>query len=189
MSETIYGSNVDEYPELHPAVLERYHGVLGDSIRRAPHQTGAEYPSDEDDELVSSGGSEHSTEPNYIGVDSDHSQTSDLQQTVTTHLRANINHQPVKVPRTQNPFISPAHEALLDAALEDLQTSGLIPVGYGVRPSEWDRGGYPITEQVRYGRRRDITVTLPQCIWLARAVVWAQGLHVMETLRYSLYEE
>jgi hypothetical protein len=39
---------------------------------------------------------------------------------------------------------------LLDAALGDLQSSSLIPAGYGVRESEWDEGAYPEVKRRRY---------------------------------------
>jgi hypothetical protein len=190
MSETTYGLNVDEHPDVHPDILERYHGVLGDPIQRGPHQSGAGYLLDEDSNSESSGSedTDYTTDSDNYRSDSNHSRL-DFNQAVTSHVSGNVRHQAVKVPRSRSPFMNPAHETLLNDTLNDLCTSALIPAGYGVRESEWEEDDYPTTEQVRYGRRKEITLHLPLSIWLPRAVVWAQGLYVMESLRHSLYDE
>jgi hypothetical protein len=48
MSEALHGSVVDEYPHIHPDLLQRYHGIFGDPVHRDPSQVGAGYPSDEE---------------------------------------------------------------------------------------------------------------------------------------------
>jgi hypothetical protein len=190
LSESIHGTSVDEFLDVHPDILEQYHGVIGNPIHRGTHQTGAGYTSDEEyDESVGTTSDTDATESNSA---SDGDDTEDdhaaLHQSISSHIIANTNHKPVKVPRSQTPFPSRVHEALFDSALTDIQTAGLIPAGYHLRPSEWGVEGYPTSEQVAYQKRKEITIHLPHSIWLQRAVTWCQALHTMQTLQYTLHE-
>jgi len=110
-----------------------------------------------------------------------------LQSQIAADIHANINHKPVKAPPSKSPFGEPVHEALFFTALNDITTAGLIPIGYGLTPQEWDDDGYPTIELTTYGcRKKEIVVELPAGVWLPRAVAWGQGLHVMQTLMYTL---
>ena len=113
-----------------------------------------------------------------------------LQSQIAADIHANINHKPVKAPPSKSPFGEPVHEALFFTALNDITTAGLIPIGYGLTPQEWDDDGYPTIELTTYGcRKKEIVVALLAGVWLPRAVAWGQGLHVMQTLMYTLANE
>ncbi|KAF8471552.1 hypothetical protein JB92DRAFT_3054468 [Gautieria morchelliformis] len=113
-------------------------------ILQQSRQTGAGYPSDEEDL-----GSDATIGSDTGSVsDIEDSEENILQQTISSHIHANINHKAVKCPRT--------HVTLLDAVLRDLQASGLIPVGYGLRTSEWVGEEYPASEWVRFGRNKGV---------------------------------
>jgi hypothetical protein len=102
-------------------------------------------------------------------------------------IQENINHKPVKVPRSCSPFTNSAQADILFAALDDIRAAGLIPEGLGLSQSGWAEDTYPGFEIVTYGRRKkDIVVELPEEIWLPRAIAWGQGLYAMQTLLYQL---
>ena len=108
--------------------------------------------------------------------------------TITSHIHENAHHDAVQVPHGHTPFPDPAHKVIFKAALQDIQMRGLTPAGYGLQLEEWDEDGYPMSELVKFGCKREILVELPQSIWLQRAIAWGQGLHVMETIRLGFSE-
>ncbi|KAF8490488.1 hypothetical protein JB92DRAFT_3008903, partial [Gautieria morchelliformis] len=152
---------VEEFEDIDPDILQQ------------SQQTDAGYPSDEEDS-----GSD-------AAIGSDTGSVSDiedleeniLQQTISSHIHANVNHKAVKCPQSRCPFADPAHVTLLDAVLRDLRASGLIPVGYGLRTLEWVGEEYPASE---WG----VTVDLPSVIWMPRAIAWVHGLYAMQTVLY-----
>lgn len=64
-----------------------------------------------------------------------------------------------------------------------LQEANDVPVGYGGHPSEWDQSGYPTTEIMTVGlRKNSFPISLPSDIWLPRAQNWVRALYVMDTI-------
>ncbi|KAF8590167.1 hypothetical protein K439DRAFT_1330909, partial [Ramaria rubella] len=101
----------------------------------------------------------------------------ELQKQIISDIHTNIHHQPVKAPRSQSPFKSPAQEAIYFAALNEIQAANLIPSGFGVKPSEWEDGEYPAYEHTTFGcHKKEITVNTPVVIWLPHAIAWCQAL-------------
>jgi hypothetical protein len=176
INDAVDGMAVDDLDGVHPDLLQRYHSVSGSPVDRAAYQTGAEHPSDEEDNAISSDDGS-----------GDDSEQDTLQRTISSHIHSNIHHHPVKLPRSWCPFTDPTHTHLLDAALGDLQSSSLIPAGYGVRESEWDEGAYPEVEVIKFGRKKEITVSLPSVIWKPRAIAWVHAVYVMQTLTEQIY--
>ena len=108
-----------------------------------------------------------------------------LRDRIASNLHKNVNHQPVKPPRSQNPFTSEAL-AVFQHYFAKVQRRGLLPEGYGVCEEEWEEEGYPEEEEIIVGRRkRKFFIHLPKEIWLTRAETWAQGLYVMQRCIYE----
>ncbi|KAF8513075.1 hypothetical protein JB92DRAFT_2721892, partial [Gautieria morchelliformis] len=180
INELLYGAAVEEFEDIDPDILQQYYSVLGNPTHRRSQQTGAGYPSDEEDS-----GSDAAIGSDTGSVsDIEDSEENILQQTISSHIHANVNHKVVKCPRSCCPFADPAHVMLLDAVLRDLRASGLIPVGYGLRTSEWVGEEYPASEWVRFGRNKGVMVDLPSVIWMPRAIAWVHGLYAMQTVLY-----
>ena len=57
-----------------------------------------------------------------------------------------------------------------------------IPRDYHLREEEWGDEGYPVFENIPFGKRgsRKLPIALPRSIWLSRAVQWVRYLHVMD---------
>lgn len=68
----------------------------------------------------------------------------------------------------------------LAQCLED----GIVPLGFNVRPEEWDDHGYPSFEIIKSGRcgTKELRVPLPIDDWLTKAQLWVQALVLMSTL-------
>ncbi|KAF8577196.1 hypothetical protein K439DRAFT_1365285, partial [Ramaria rubella] len=89
---------------------------------------------------------------------------------IASDIQANIHHKLVKTPWGQSPFESPV-QALFLSALNDIQTAGLIPSGYGLTPSEWEADEYPASEIMTFGhQKRKVAVEIPVSIWLLHAI-------------------
>lgn len=100
-------------------------------------------------------------------------------------IDSNIRHDSVPVPRKACPFNDSQLE-LFKAGFVLIQNSGDIPLGYGVTPSEWDETGYPTTEVMTVGlRKNSFPISLPDGVWRPRAESWVRALYVMDTILYS----
>jgi hypothetical protein len=215
ISEAQNGKVISEFEDVHPDTLQRYYATDGAVIRRPPHHTGAGHPLDEELEVdhsdeeggsdgVSMEGSEgldmestaDGSEEAMGGEDSEEdggavseSSAGTMQDRIAHDVRFNVNHPAVKLPRSHSPFTNLSHEASFLVVLDQVRTAAIVPDGYGVAPAEWDEDGYPTDETISIGRRaRKLVLELPGLIWLPRAVVWAQGLHTMQTFLYQLEE-
>lgn len=95
----------------------------------------------------------------------------------------------VNVPETHTPFTDDDMENIFHQSLEEIREHGIVPVGYGIFPHEWEEEHYPTVESIRTGRRggREIVVGLADDIWRPRATVWVQGLSVLTQLQ-DMYE-
>ncbi|KAF8581566.1 hypothetical protein K439DRAFT_1353650, partial [Ramaria rubella] len=102
-----------------------------------------------------------------------------LQKQIISDIQTNIHHKPVKALQSQSPFKSPAQEAIFFAALNEIQAANLIPLGFGIKPSEWEDGEYPTYECTMFGCcKKEITVLV--VIWLPHAIAWCQALYCMQ---------
>ncbi|KAF8575068.1 hypothetical protein K439DRAFT_1546019 [Ramaria rubella] len=132
--------SVDDFPDVHPNILEQYHSVDIGQTHQECHQTGAGYPSDEsDDKSVSSdtltdlsSGSDHE--------EGENPETNELWCQIAADIHVNVHHKPVKTPWNQTPFKHPAQKAIFFAALNRIQMAQLIPLGFGLKTSEWEDG-------------------------------------------------
>ena len=88
-------------------ILNRYYGVDNAAIHRHPGQTGAGYPSDEE-EGGSSGSNKNSTgtdnEAAEVSSSSTHPDRNSrsLRQQIAQDIEPNMLHEPVKVPRSHS---------------------------------------------------------------------------------------
>ena len=87
ISEAQHGLAVDPFPEVHPDMLQRYHGVIGKQIQYRPNQTGAGHPSDEETDSDT----DSTAELDII----DGSDDSGSPQAIASHVHANIHHKPI----------------------------------------------------------------------------------------------
>ncbi|KAJ7759836.1 hypothetical protein B0H14DRAFT_3096449 [Mycena olivaceomarginata] len=91
-----------------------------------------------------------------------------------------VRHAAIKVPDHRSPF-SAAMQTLFFDSLKALQDEGAVPEGYGLTPEELDGNAYPTCESIHLGRGgKKISIILPVDIWWRRAVLWAQGLELIE---------
>jgi hypothetical protein len=201
---------VTEFEDIHPDTLRRYYSTDGTVTHRPSHLLGAGHPSDEDDtssvdtddinsvdtddtgsadtDDTSAPTAEHDSDDNL----SDTRQNEDehpvtLQEHLERNVEANINHPAIPVPRSQSPFNNPLRRAIFSATLDQVRATGIIPDGYHVLATEWNDSNYPAYESIRVGcRGKNLVVELPEAIWLPRAIAWAQGLHIMQTMLYQI---
>jgi len=179
--------------------LEQYFGVHGVLYNRRSGQTGAGHPNDEDDseseleeETLSNNEEDSESESDIASVLGDqHASFRSLHTTIAENLQRNINHKPVKPPRSQLPFNADLEYTSFKEGLTAVNGAGLLPRGYGVKQSEWDvEEGYPTDEEITVGRQKKVlTVHLPHAIWMPRAILWAQGLYTMQANMYLNEEQ
>ncbi|KAF8574270.1 hypothetical protein K439DRAFT_1372836 [Ramaria rubella] len=176
ISQTEHGFAVDDFQDVHPEILEQYHNVDMGPAHRDSHQTGAGYPSDESDDDLD----------NEEGEDFE---TNEIQCQIAADIHANVHYKPVKTPQSASPFGHPAQEVIFFAALNNIQTAHLIPLGFGLKASEWENGEYPSYELMMFGRRKkEISVEL-LASRLPCAIAWGQALHCMQSFIFQIGDE
>lgn len=161
----------DEFEGIHPDVLQQYYGTTQNGVHRQSHQTGAGNPVEENDPDVS--GPEEEDPVNDLGAR--------IAQDQEHHIR----HDPIPVPDHASPFGELEH--IFRTGLQELEESGYIPDGYGIREDEWEDGEYPSFEILKTGRKRkELRVSLPDHIWRRRAQKWVRGLDAMRGMMQIL---
>ncbi|EJD34136.1 hypothetical protein AURDEDRAFT_176814 [Auricularia subglabra TFB-10046 SS5] len=107
----------------------------------------------------------------------------ELEHMVQQDQQPNLRHDPIEGPKGENPF-DDDNMQLFKNALAEVISQEIIPSDYGVDPTEWEDGDYPDTETILIaGRSSEIQLTL--AIWWPRAVLWAQGLDVMNAVLHG----
>ncbi|KAJ7582483.1 hypothetical protein C8J56DRAFT_791666, partial [Mycena floridula] len=158
-------SDSDEYDNVEPAVLERYHGTTEHNPRQDPESSSNSESSHSSDE------SEDESEPS-----------------LNAQILESIEHQflpdEVHAPRHKNPFPTDDHTQCFIQGLQVIRDANHIPPRFGMLPEEWDEdegGEYPTFEMLRLGRRstKQLRIALPDHIWRPRSVLWVQALDVM----------
>ena len=110
ISEVQHGLAIDAFPEVHPDMLQYYHGVISNQIQNRPNQTRAGHPSDEETD------SDSDSTAKLDIIDS--SDDSGLPQAIASHIHANIYHKPVQVPCSHLPFSDMTNEVLFKNELK-----------------------------------------------------------------------
>jgi hypothetical protein len=159
IDQGVYIDEDDEFEGVHPDLLNRYYGTDGPGIRRQQGQTGAGHPADGEDSV------------NLV---------EDIGARVASDQEANVRHDPVDVAGHSSPFESDILDHFY-RALDDVCEHNLVPDHLGVSADEWPNG-YPTHETITTGMRsgKRLSVALPLDIWWPRAILWAQGLRVMQ---------
>lgn len=84
------------------------------------------------------------------------------------------------------PKLCPFNDTQLDLfvkGLRLLQEAEDIPLGYGAHSSEWGSTGYPTTEVITVGlRKNSFPISLPANIWLPHAQNCVRALYVMDAI-------
>ena len=124
---TNHGVYIDNCAGVHPDVIQQYYGVHGRKHQRAPGQTGAGHPPDED--------------------------WMDLGERVAADQSANIHHEAVDVPDHEDPFLSNQQRDAFCTALAAVQEQVLLPRGYGLHQDEWETESYPAYNIIKSGRQ------------------------------------
>jgi hypothetical protein len=153
---------------IHPDLLHRYYGADHPHIQRRLGQTGAGHPADEADDFI-----------------------ANVEAHIEEDQQGNVRHKPIEVPITANPFGSSAIEDLFDQALMNAHSNSIIPDGHMVSENDWVDSSYPSHEEIMTGTRsgKKLLISLPPIIWERRAILWAQGLRVMEQFVIELNDE
>jgi hypothetical protein len=95
-----------------------------------------------------------------------------------------FNGEAVEAPKHADPFQNDQTRHVFQAALDRLDESGQIHLGYGLHPSEWEEDGYLAVGTIRSGRKgsKRLEVALPDSVWRPRSIRWVQGLYLMNLL-------
>ncbi|KAJ7457474.1 hypothetical protein FB451DRAFT_1142707 [Mycena latifolia] len=172
------GIYLDDCEGVHPNVIQRYYGVDGPGVHRAPGQTGAGQLDDEEISLPSSD----------LGQNSDSDEEDDdLEAQIEEAHAQNFHHEAVPVPKHVNPFDDEESMQLFYDSLEAAIHAEIVPPGYGLLPEEWDEEGYPTFEILKSGRRggRQLRIALPDFIWRPRAEMWGRALAILDHITYG----
>ncbi|KAJ6494116.1 hypothetical protein C8R47DRAFT_1267661 [Mycena vitilis] len=169
------GVYLDDCDGVDPGVISELYGTHGSVIQRAPGETGAGQLDDED----------------VPGVDGnlelEEEDWEDMIGDVEAANEHHFHHEPVAVPKHQNPFSDDALQIFEDA-LAEADRVQVIPPGYGLLPEEWENNTYPAFEILKSGRKgsKELRVALPDSIWRPRAESWGRALAVLNHLTYML---
>jgi hypothetical protein len=157
--QTEHGIYIDDCTGLHPDIINEYYGTTSARIHRQRGQTGAGHPPEE--------------------------QVNDIAEQIAEDQDGNVRHDAIPVPRHESPFDSDQTEAVFFDMLNRAHTEGLVPIGYGVTANEME-GGWEQFEMIQTGRRRrnGFSVDIPEDLWLPRARLWVQGLHLMNQILF-----
>ncbi|KAF9033010.1 hypothetical protein BDP27DRAFT_1245711 [Rhodocollybia butyracea] len=166
----------EDCPEVDPNLLRRFYGVHGKPVQRQAHQTGAGHPPDEEQSDTDSKGTDDGSE--WMGIG--HSGENELEG----EDKNEFNAEAVEAPVHTNPFQNDETYRVFEAALDRLDETGQIPLGYSIHPSEWEEDGYPALGSIRSGRKgsKRLEIALPDSVWRPRSVRWVQGLYLMDQL-------
>jgi hypothetical protein len=167
---------------VHPDTINRYYGVDGAERVRLNGETGAGHIADEHSESDPLDSSSEDSEEDNESDDNADSEWTELQHQIARDQAHNICHKPVKVARHRSPFTTTAAETEFQNVLRLVVESDAVPAGFGVHPDEWE-DGYSEHEIIKTGLRgKTLEVTLPEAVWLPRAILWAQALDLMSRL-------
>ena len=146
ISKSLHGPVIDLFPDVHPDILEHYHGLIGDQVQHRPNQTGACHPLDAENKSdLEAMASE------VAQSDVDHADDDCFSPAIAMGIHTNIHHMAVQVPCSCTPFPDLAYKALFTAAIEEIQHHHLIPPGDGLRSEEWNGDEYPVSELIKFG--------------------------------------
>lgn len=178
LSQTSEGVYVeDPYENVHPDILERYHGV--DEHTDGPAVAEHENLPEDLEPLPA--------EPVSDLEDSDEEEGDDalgaLESNVLRDQARNVHHQPISVARHRNPFQTEGERLHFFNSLRILHNQHYIPADYGLLSHEWEGDMYPEEEPIGVGARgKSQDIPLPSAIWLPRAIRWVQGLDLLTRL-------
>ncbi|KAG8712861.1 hypothetical protein FRC08_014000 [Ceratobasidium sp. 394] len=107
-----------------------------------------------------------------------------LRQQLQHEQEKHVRHPPVSVPKKICPFESEEQVANFCDAWSVACQDGFKPTGYGILQGEWDGDTYPSEHYIGNSRRVNSSLFIPlsHSVWFPRAVEWAVGLHIMNTM-------
>lgn len=174
------GMYTDDYEEVSAEILSELYGVHGRPVERPEGATGAGQLPDEDIEAVNSD----------IEVEIEEDEVEALGDRIQAANESKFNAEPVGVPKHADPFPSREILDIFDKSIIEAATAGIVPPGYGLLQDEWEKDIYPAYEIIGTGRRggkarggKELRIELPTHIWFPRAVLWGQGLDLMNRLQ------
>ncbi|KAG9082227.1 hypothetical protein FRC07_014271, partial [Ceratobasidium sp. 392] len=140
------GVQDDIYEDVPPEILQEFldidsAGAPDDSIQGLSLDeeedptmptTTADIPSHSDDDITLEGLNDHEIEV-----------VTFLRQQLQSEQQNHVRHPPVTVPRKASPFTTEEEVSDFLEALTDAREEHFEPVGYGVRPEEWEQDTYP----------------------------------------------
>jgi hypothetical protein len=101
----------------------------------------------------------------------------------------NIRHEPIQAPESNNPFNSDVKFSAFEVMLSAMKEEQRVPIGYGLLPNEWEAFGgqyQPYHDIPARNRTQELRIDLPHHIWHPRAILWAQGLMLMNKITASV---
>ncbi|KAJ7602094.1 hypothetical protein DFH06DRAFT_1024231, partial [Mycena polygramma] len=114
----------------------------------------------------------------YYGVQEDlDEEWEDIDDMIADDQTRDVRHEPVEVPSHNGPF-NPELEAVFFEALEAVKAQNIVPESFDL-----NLDAYPLRESIHLGRGgKRISVILPVDVWWPRALLWAQGLDLMDRM-------
>ncbi|KAK6974465.1 hypothetical protein R3P38DRAFT_2554121, partial [Favolaschia claudopus] len=158
---------------VNPDVIAELYGTHGNVMQKGDGETGTGQLDDEDVPGVGE------------DLEVDQEDWEDMIDEVEAANAHHFHHEPVPVPKHQNPF-DDEDFATFDAALHEANRVHLIPPGYGLLREEWEGEMYPAFEIIKSGRKgsKELRVALPDSIRRPRAELWGRALAFIDRLTY-----
>ncbi|KAG8707471.1 hypothetical protein FRC09_001809 [Ceratobasidium sp. 395] len=189
LGQLTQGVQEDIYADVPLAVLEEYLGVETDPLVSTEEANEWEEEANLDNmsNAANSNGPIQEQEDD-IDLDTldDHEAevVTFLRQQLKSEQEKHVRHPPVSVPKKLCPFTSEDQVVSFRDACTIACEEGFEPAGYGIRRDEWDGDTYPSEQYIGTSRRVNpsMFIPLPYAVWFPRAVEWAIGLHIMNTM-------
>lgn len=108
-------------------------------------------------------------------IDDDDDQLNDA---IAHDQHHHIRHEAIDPPAEGDPFIYEEAKEVFEAAMKQADVEGYVPLGFGLRPDEWEDALYPTVEEIKVAKKY-VDMPLPFEIWFPRAVLWARGLEII----------
>lgn len=99
-----------------------------------------------------------------------------LQRRIQAEAKKQVKHRAVRPPRIGNPFDGyPIRQQLFERILQEKKAALYIPPDFDFFP--WNE-----VDAIKVGKEM-VEVTLPQAVWIPRAIEWVRGLEILGTVR------
>lgn len=177
----------NDHADVSPELLQAYYGVDGDPMEPPAGTSGAGATADDQHfpPIHPEVSSHHQVNDDDTDADLPPEEAAILafvRSQLQTEQERHVRHPPIKVPPNACPFEQGDLEVFQTSMAEALEDH-FVPAGYGVLDDEWEGNAYSELEPlVGQKQRSTIEIQLTHEVWYPRAVKWAVGLHIMDSV-------